>query len=133
MTLGTADETGQPWVSPVYFASEDRREFYWVSSPQAKHSLNLAARPDVSIVIFDSRAPIGTGQAVYMTAVAEEQTDDDLKRGIEIFSRESVKDGASVWTLEDVTAPARLRLYRASVSRHFVLGERDERISVTLE
>jgi nitroimidazol reductase NimA-like FMN-containing flavoprotein (pyridoxamine 5'-phosphate oxidase superfamily) len=133
MTLGTADETGKPWVSPVYFASEDRREFYWVSSPQAKHSRNLAARPDISIVIFDSRAPIGTGQAVYMTAVAEQHRDDDLKRGIEIFSRKSVRDGASVWTLDDVTAPARLRLYRASVSRHFVLGERDERIPMTLE
>jgi hypothetical protein len=29
MVLGTADDSGQPWVSPVYFAAENYREFYW--------------------------------------------------------------------------------------------------------
>jgi Pyridoxamine 5'-phosphate oxidase len=58
MTLGTADESGRPWVSPVYFASCDHyRDFYWVSSPDATHSRNLAQRPALSIVIFDSRVP----------------------------------------------------------------------------
>jgi hypothetical protein len=40
----------------------------------ARHSRNLAARPQVSIVIFDSHARIGMGQAVYVSAVAEELT-----------------------------------------------------------
>jgi predicted pyridoxine 5'-phosphate oxidase superfamily flavin-nucleotide-binding protein len=30
MALGTADEVGNPWVSPVWFASEDYRNFHWV-------------------------------------------------------------------------------------------------------
>jgi nitroimidazol reductase NimA-like FMN-containing flavoprotein (pyridoxamine 5'-phosphate oxidase superfamily) len=47
MALGTADEAGNPWVSPVWFASEDYRNFHWVSSPDAKHSRNLAAHPEV--------------------------------------------------------------------------------------
>src|SRR5215208_7285338 len=33
MTLGTADEEGRPWVSPVYYAAEGYAKFYWVSSP----------------------------------------------------------------------------------------------------
>jgi predicted pyridoxine 5'-phosphate oxidase superfamily flavin-nucleotide-binding protein len=33
LTLATADEDGQPWASPVWFASTDYREFFWVSSP----------------------------------------------------------------------------------------------------
>lgn len=37
MTLGTADEAGLPWVTPVYFACADYEDFYWVSSPEAKH------------------------------------------------------------------------------------------------
>jgi nitroimidazol reductase NimA-like FMN-containing flavoprotein (pyridoxamine 5'-phosphate oxidase superfamily) len=45
MVLATADETGHPWVTPVWFATEDYRSFHWVSSPEAKHSLNLAAQP----------------------------------------------------------------------------------------
>jgi nitroimidazol reductase NimA-like FMN-containing flavoprotein (pyridoxamine 5'-phosphate oxidase superfamily) len=77
MLLGTADETGQPWVSPVYYVSADYREFYWVSSPETRHSRNIAARPQISVVIFDSQMPINTGQAVYMSAVAEMLTDVD--------------------------------------------------------
>ena len=40
-----ADEAGLPWASPVWFASVDLREFFWVSSPDARHSRNLAVRP----------------------------------------------------------------------------------------
>jgi nitroimidazol reductase NimA-like FMN-containing flavoprotein (pyridoxamine 5'-phosphate oxidase superfamily) len=89
MTLGTADASGSPWVSPVWYAFVDYREFFWVSSPAAKHSRNLAARPQASIVIFDSHTPPGEGQAVYMTSVAEELTGEDLDRGIRVFSRRS--------------------------------------------
>src|SRR5688572_24852505 len=78
MTLGTADDTGRPWVSPVYYASAGYTEFFWVSSPEATHSRNLVARPHVSIVIFDSQAPIGTGQGVYISAVAAKLTGVDL-------------------------------------------------------
>jgi nitroimidazol reductase NimA-like FMN-containing flavoprotein (pyridoxamine 5'-phosphate oxidase superfamily) len=120
MVLGTADQTGRPWVSPVYYASAGYREFYWVSSPEALHSRNLGARPQVSIVIFDSRAPIGSGQGVYISAVAEELADDDLDRGIEIFSRVSQAHGARGWKPEDVRASAPLRLYRATAAEHWV-------------
>jgi hypothetical protein len=58
MTLGTADEDGCPRVSPVYYAPEGYAEFYWVSSPEATHSRNITVRPEVAIVVFDSRAPI---------------------------------------------------------------------------
>jgi hypothetical protein len=72
-------------------------------------------------VVFDSQAPVGEGQGVYMSAVAELPTGADLERGIEIFSRVSVSHGARPWTLEDVEEPASLRLYRARVSEHWVL------------
>jgi hypothetical protein len=121
MVLGTADEGGWPWVSPVYYAPSGYSELYWVSSPEAQHSRNLAARSELSIVVFDSHAPVGEGQGVYMSAVAELPTDGDLELGIEIFSRVSVSHGARPWTLEDVREPASLRLYRARVSEQWVL------------
>jgi pyridoxamine 5'-phosphate oxidase-like protein len=121
MVLGTADEGGRPWVSPVYYAPSEYSDLYWVSSPQAQHSRNLVARPEVSIVVFDSQAPVGQGQGVYMSAVAELPTGPELERGIGIFSRVSVSHGARPWTLEDVQQPAPLRLYRARVSEHWVL------------
>ena len=121
MVLGTADEGGRPWVSPVYYAPSEYSELYWVSSPGAQHSRNLAARPELSIVVFNSQAPVGEGQGVYMSAVAELLTGADLDRGIEIFWRVSVSHGAKPWTLEDVQEPSSLRLYRARVSEHWVL------------
>jgi nitroimidazol reductase NimA-like FMN-containing flavoprotein (pyridoxamine 5'-phosphate oxidase superfamily) len=85
MTLGTADEDGRPWVSPFFYASREYTEFYWISSPEVTHSRNLARRPQVSMVIFDSQVPAGAGEAVYMTATAEELTGADLDRGVAIY------------------------------------------------
>ena len=121
MVLGTADAEGRPWVSPVYYAPSGYAELYWVSSPEANHSRNLAGRPELSIVIFDSRVAVGEGQGVYMSAVAQELTDSDFEHGIEIFSRVSESHGAKPWTLDDVRPPAPYRLYRARVSEHWVL------------
>ncbi len=121
MVLGTADRDGRPWVSPVYYAPSGYADLYWVSSPEAQHSQNLAARPEVSIVVFDSQAPVGEGQGVYMFALAEQLEGAEAVRGVEIFSRVSVSHGAKPWILEDLRAPAVLRLYRARVSEHWVL------------
>ena len=121
MVLGTADEAGRPWVSPVYFAASDYSDFYWVSLPDARHSRNLAGRPEVSIVVFDSSVPIGTGQGVYMAARAEELTGAELERGIELFSRRSQEHGGHPWSADDVRPPAPHRLFRASVTQHWTL------------
>src|SRR4051812_4667783 len=107
MTLATGDANGDPWASPVWYARADYREFFWVSSPRARHSRNLAARPQVSIVIFDSQVPVGSAAAVYMLAVAEELTGAELDRGMDVFAREDAAQGLRPWTLADVTAPAR--------------------------
>lgn len=133
MTLATADESGAPWASPVWFASADYRAFFWVSAPGARHSRNLAGRPQVGIVIFDSQVPGGAGQAVYMSAVAKEVAGGEIAEGIEIFSRESEEQALPVWTSDQVQAPARHRLYRAVAYEHFVLSPRDERIPISMD
>jgi nitroimidazol reductase NimA-like FMN-containing flavoprotein (pyridoxamine 5'-phosphate oxidase superfamily) len=132
MTLGTADEKGLPWVSPVWYAPSDYREFFWVSSPDARHSRNIARQPQVGIVIFDTHAPIGTGQGVYMSAVAESLMGADLDRGIAIFSERSEAQGARAWTPPEVRPPARHRLYRATAHEHYVLDSQDQRCRVSV-
>ena len=115
MALATADASGRPWASPVWYAPRGYREFFWASKPEARHSRNLAQRPELAIVIFDSHEP-GCWKAVYMSAVAEELADVD--EGIEVYARRSVEQGLRVWTREDVLPPAQHRLYRATVSEH---------------
>jgi Pyridoxamine 5'-phosphate oxidase len=121
MVLGTVGEDGRPWVTPVYYSSAGYTDFYWVSRPEAIHSRNVAARPNVSIVVFNSQTPIGTAQAVYLSGVAEEVSGADLARGIDVFDRGSQAQGAGEWPLEKVQPPAQLRLYRATTSEQFIL------------
>jgi len=136
MVLGTADEAGVPWVTPVWFAQSDYRRFIWVSSPDRRHSRNIRARPELSIVIFDSQVPVGSARAVYMSARAEELSGAGLERDIARFDAASQAQGLSRrWALEDVLAPAPYRLYRATVSQHWVLdpdSSPDDRAEVTL-
>jgi pyridoxamine 5'-phosphate oxidase-like protein len=138
MVLGTADETGRPWVSPVYFASQKYREFYWMSSPDVTHSRNIVLRPQVSIVIFDSRIPVGMGQAVYMSAVAEELIGIDLERGTHIYNgrfQNPAEYGVRTINTDDVRAPALYRLYRATAQESWVLdpaGRPDHRTPVNV-
>ena len=138
MVLGTADEAGHPWTSPVYFASKGYKEFYWMSSPDVRHSRNILLRPQISIVIFDSRVPVGKGQAVYMAAIAEELMGNDLDRGLQIYNgrfQDPTAHRVSVIAPEDVRAPALYRLYRAIAQEHWVLdpaGHPDHRTPVSV-
>jgi hypothetical protein len=52
-----------------------------VSRPGARHSRNLAVRPEVGIVIFDSTVPEGEGQAVYVEALAAELDGSERDQG----------------------------------------------------
>ncbi|MBY8882877.1 pyridoxamine 5'-phosphate oxidase family protein [Actinacidiphila acidipaludis] len=135
LVLSTADAAGRPWGSPVYFAHVDCVEFLWVSSPDVTHSRNIAVRPEVGLVVFDSHAAIGTGQGVYMPAVAEALDGDDAAQGIEVFSRRCVAHGGAPWTAEDVRTGGEFRLYRAVAQSHGILakdGSADHRIPVDL-
>jgi nitroimidazol reductase NimA-like FMN-containing flavoprotein (pyridoxamine 5'-phosphate oxidase superfamily) len=137
LVLATADEAGRPWSSPVYFAHIGFTEFFWVSSPDVTHSRNIAVRPEVGMAIFDSHAPIRTGQGAYMSAVAElvDEQGETAARGIDAFSRRSVSHGGGEWTTADVRPGAGLRLYRATVESHSILakdGQPDHRIGVPL-
>jgi uncharacterized protein YhbP (UPF0306 family) len=138
MVLGTADESGGPWATPVYFAHKEYREFYWMSSPGVRHSGNVAVRPQVSIVVFNSQVPVGTGQAVYMSATAEELAGIDIDRGLDIYNgrfSNPAEHGVRLISSEDVQAPALYRLYRAVASEHWIIdpvNKPDHRIPVTL-
>jgi hypothetical protein len=124
MVLGTADEGGQPWVTPVFYSTGGYSDFYWVSNPDAMHSRNIAARPQISIAIFNSQAPVGTAQAVYMSGVAEEVRGGDVAHCVDIFSRGAQARGAGEWTTDRVQRPAGLRLYRATATEQFILCPR---------
>jgi nitroimidazol reductase NimA-like FMN-containing flavoprotein (pyridoxamine 5'-phosphate oxidase superfamily) len=132
MVVATADPSGQPWPSPVYYAPLEYRDFFWVSDPDSAHSRNLRERREVGIVIFDSRAKINTGQGVYILGVAQELPAHETPEGIALFSARSVEHGGEEWAPEDVREPSRHRLYRATAEAVYVLDEHDHRVEVDL-
>ena len=132
MVLATADETGRPWISPVWFAHDQYRAFVWLSRPGRRHSQLIAARPHVAITIFDSTQRIGTGFGVTMAAEAAVIDGMDLERAAEIVSRRSVEQGGGMFTIAQFDAGATLRLYRAVATQQFVILGDDERVPILL-
>lgn len=132
MTLATADGDGRPWASPVWYAHDAYTDFVWVSKPNALHSRNLAVRPEVAIVIFDSTVMPGEAEAVYVDAIARELDGAERDEAIAVFSGRSSARGLAEWTPAHVSAPAPHRLFCATARRHFVLQANDERLAVEL-
>ena len=110
MVLGTLDADGQPRLSPVFYTAARYRDFYWVSVPESHHSRNVAQRPDVRIVIFDSRLPPGAGEAVYVSATAHEVPEEQLS---DVVGEAFRTDAGTQFTPEQLSGDGRLRLYVA--------------------
>ena len=119
MTIATVGDDSLPWATPVYFGHDRYREMYWISGPETQHSLNIASRPQVALVVFDSSVVIGAAEAVYMSADALEVTDPTPEDCAAAFKPRF--EGVKQMTPEQLRAPASLRLYRASVRQHWVL------------
>src|SRR4051794_23664304 len=93
MTVATADEAGRPGATPLWFAHDEYVRFLLGSKQDARHSRNLAARPEAGIVIFDSTVAMGTGQAVYVEATVEQLDGEAEEQGIAVFSARSQAKG----------------------------------------
>lgn len=119
LTLGTVEQDGLPRLTPVYYNHVGYREFYWVSSPGAQHSLNLVGRAGISIVIFDSTVEPARTRAVYLAATAEEVAEDALAVACERAFR-TIGGGARAFAPEELSGPAPLRLYRAEATSYAV-------------
>lgn len=100
----------------VYYAPDGHAVVYWISSPEAQHSRNTAVRPGISMAIFDSAAPIGAGQAVYMKARAEMVSEADIDRCADVACLAEQR----AFPVERLRPPAPLRLWRATVAEHSI-------------
>jgi len=119
LVLGTADDLGRPWATPVFFAPDGEHRILWVSAPDSRHSRNIAARPDVAITVFDSHAPIGGAEALYLEATATPVPDD--ARPAALAQLNTRLPPAQQLGPDDLEPQGPLRVYQAAVTSHFVL------------
>ncbi len=114
--LGTSHDDGHPRVSPVFFNHHEHQAFYWVSSPDAQHSRNLATDPRLNAVVFDSSVPPPETRAVYLTGTAYEVAERDLETEIPLAFAQASSKGARSFSVEELSGDGDLRLYRFDVS-----------------
>lgn len=88
-TLATVTPEGLPWNSPVAHEYDSDLNIYWVSDKEGQHSKNVTTNRRVFIVIYDSTAPEGDGEGVYIQAKVEQVTDPE-----EILKVRRIKKGS---------------------------------------
>ena len=52
LALATVSADGLPQVAPLFYVSDDNLNLYWLSSETSRHSINLAAQPQVAATIY---------------------------------------------------------------------------------
>ena len=113
MTIATADASGKPWSSPVFFAYDDKFTLYWVSFTDAVHSMNIRSRPQVAITILGT-SPGHYGDGVYIDAEAVELNDvREAERAIQVLRRRPQESKFTVNSSADVLGAAVWRVYKA--------------------
>ncbi len=119
LVLGTADEDGHPWVSPVFFAQLGPDRLCWVSSPDARHSRNIAHRNTIAITVFDSTVAVGRAEAAYFDANAAAATPDEVDAALQSLNARLPSDKAL--NPDDLQPHGPLVVYRADLQHRYIL------------
>lgn len=123
LVLGTVDDAGHPWTSPVYFSARGVGEFFWQSATDSVHSRNLERHPRVSLTVFDSTVAPYHGRAVYAVGQAGPLSGSDLDEALEAYPRAAERLHAAS-SPEEMTEPSPYRLYRVVADEVWVLCPR---------
>jgi len=119
LVIGTADATGKPWATPVFFAALDPDTLVWVSAADSRHSTNIGQRPQVALTVFDSGVEVGHAEAAYFDARAEPAEAAQIEPALTALnSRVPVDKRIGP---EDITPAGALTVYRATLQRRYVL------------
>lgn len=113
-TIATASSDSKPWISPVFYAFDEGYNFYWVSDKNALHSKNINQNPHGAIVIFNSQAPEGEGDGVYIEAKLVEITEEkDILHAIKLRNNRVTQEEFKVKSLHEVIGEGVWRVYKA--------------------
>jgi len=87
MALATAgEEDGRPQVAPLFFASDEALNLYWISSPDSRHSVNIADWNDASAAIYAHTWDWVGIKGVQVSGDAMAVRDDDeRRRALELY------------------------------------------------
>ncbi len=120
ITIATVDKNGQPWNAPVFTAYDKNLNFYWGTYKNSQKAKNIRTNKNIFLVIYDSTAKPGTGEGVYIKAVAEQLKDLEEIKSIHKLLWE--RHGSPFWKLELMLGNGPIRLYKAVPQKFWVNG-----------
>lgn len=115
LSLATS-HTNTPWVCEVRFAYDDGLNLYFISSPNARHSQEMAKNPRVAGNIITQHFNNQKVRGVYFEGTAKEWVDEaGLKAYRERFP-------ASTDLLKDIPSTS-TSLYKVTVQKFYVFDQ----------
>jgi hypothetical protein len=119
LVLGTADDAGAPWLTPLFFAPLGPHRLCWVSAPDSRHSRNIARRPSVAITVFDSTVAVGQAEAAYFEAQAAPARPDEVAAALRSLNSRLPAD--KQLADEDLQPRGPLLVYQADPEHTYLL------------
>lgn len=128
MTIATSDENAEPWNTPVYYAFDDKSNFYWYSGKNTKHSQLITKNNKVAIVIFNSNASEEDAGGVYITGKAYEVNKEELAHALEIYFNRAIPDNPEekskvIEAPQDFLGESELRMYKIIPEKIYVSND----------
>lgn len=114
MTVAVASPDGIPWIFSVLYAYDRKYNFYWVSDKNSRHSKMIQENPKCALAIFDSTAPEGEGDGIFIEAQAKELlSEKEIADTVETVNARRTKDIFRIKTIDQVTGESVKSIYSA--------------------
>lgn len=140
LTLATSTNN-ETWVAPLWYAVDDKYNFFFISENSSKHALHIKANPDVAFSIFNSQEKPEDVNGLQINGKAQEVGITEIPHALKtVFS----KAGADLFKLrfKDWNNPqtylniSRFRIYKLIPNHFWILDpeitEYDRRIEIRL-
>ncbi len=135
MVIATSSKDAKPWAAPVFYAYDDKFNFYFVSAIDSFHVKNIIENHNVSIVIFDSRQAIGSSDGVQIVGIVEMVEKNQVDKAIKLYhdrlSRISGVPMTGNYNAENYKEPSEFRIFRVKITKAYTTGP-DRRVEIDL-
>ena len=136
LSLSTTDGTN-PWATPLYFAVDEKFNFYFVSRKDTLHSKNLYKNPNVSFCIFNSEDKAFTAQGLQATGIAHEVGLAEALQGLTVIYKKKHPDVDDLkrikLNVKSVTGLINNRIYCIKLTHVYVLDPNNPDMDTRVE
>lgn len=125
-TIATVSDNGLPWAGPMFTVYDpSRHAIYWCAARNSQHGQNIQHNPNVFIVTYDSMAPGGQGEGVYLHCKASEVT--EAQQRTDAYALLVAKHQAPYWSLDDLTSESSpIALFQAIIEEAWTNEDKEE-------